>query len=82
MIILQRTALKLDKESSNFGISFCQPISVEFISEIVRDRRNLLIYYWKLSGQSIKRKIPLQIKLLIKHVDIVHMLQKAYSNKQ
>ena len=43
------------KESSNFGI--WGPISVEFISVTVRDRGNPSTYSWKLSTQSIKKKI-------------------------
>ena len=34
----------------------CWPLSVEFNSESVRDRGNLLTNYWKLSAQSIAQK--------------------------
>ena len=47
MIILQKTALKLDEKIRMFGIQ----LSVEFIFETIGDKENLSTCYWKLSAQ-------------------------------
>ena len=56
MIILHENWMK--NKDSNFGISLVWPLSVEFISETVRDRGYLSTYHYKLSVQSVQRKKP------------------------